>query len=116
MNKLIISNGSKKRCRSKFDYVGINKIINRCSELLSDFPVEDIIAEEIYDHWDALTYNVFLFLLLENCKDDKILKELSKFNVTVSTFAVTTSFSADAFILEGRSKVNPTVKFLFSLS
>lgn len=79
MNKLIISNGSKKRCRSKFDYVGINKIINRCSELLSDFPVEDIIAEEIYDHWDALTYNVFLFLLLENCKDDKILKELSKF-------------------------------------
>lgn len=79
MSKLIISNGSKKRCRSKFDYVGINKIINRCSEFLSDFPVEDIIAEEIYDHSDALTYNVFLFLLLENCKDDKILKELSKF-------------------------------------
>ena len=79
MCNLTISNGSKKRCRSKFDYVGINKIINRCSELLSDFSVEEIIAEEIYDHSDALTYNVFLFLLLENCKDDKILKELSKF-------------------------------------
>lgn len=80
MCDLIISNGSKKRCRSKFDYIGINKIINRCCELLSDFPIEVIIAEEIYDHSDALTYNVFLFLLLENCKDDKILKELSKFN------------------------------------
>ena len=79
MSKLTISSGSKKRCRSKFDYVGINKIINRCSELLSDFPVEGIIAEEIYDHSDALTYNVFLFLILENCKDEKILKELSKF-------------------------------------
>lgn len=79
MGKLIISNGSKKRCRSKFDYVGINKIINSCSQLLSDFPVEGIIAEDIYDHSDALTYNVFLFLILENCKDDKILKELSKF-------------------------------------
>ena len=79
MSKLIVSSGSKKRCRSKFDYVGINKIINRCSELLSDFPIEVIIAEEIYDHSDALTYNVFLFLILENCKDEKILKELSKF-------------------------------------
>ncbi len=79
MCKLIISSGSKKRCRSKFDYKGINKIINRCSELLSYFPVELIIAEEIYDHSDALTYNVFLFLILENCNDDKILKELSKF-------------------------------------
>ena len=74
-----ISNGSKKRCRAKFDYIGINKIINRCSELIEDFGGQTIISEFIYDHDYALTYNVFLFLLLENCNDEKLLKELSKF-------------------------------------
>ena len=74
-----ISNGSKKRCREKFDYVGINKIIKRCSTLIEDLGEEIVISEFIYDHDDALTYNVFLFLLLENCTDEKLLKELSKF-------------------------------------
>lgn len=74
-----VSNGSKKRCREKFDYVGINKIIKRCSTILEDFGEEIVISEFIYDHDDALTYNVFLFLLLENCTNEKLLKELSKF-------------------------------------
>lgn len=74
-----VSNGSKKRCRSKFDYKGIGKIINQMSALLEDLPTEIIVSEFIYDHTNALDYNVLLFLLLENCEDKKILNELKSF-------------------------------------
>lgn len=74
-----VSNGSKKRCRAKFDYKGIGRIINQMSGLLEDLPTEIVVAEFIYDHDDALSYNVLLFLLLENCKNEKILNELKKF-------------------------------------
>lgn len=76
---MVISNGSKKRCRIKFDYTGVNKIINRCAGLLEDFGPEVVMAEFIYDHDDALTYNVFLFLLLENVKEEKLINELRRF-------------------------------------
>jgi len=76
---MVISNGSKKRCRIKFDYVGVNKLINHCAGLIEDFGPETIMSEFIYDHDDALTYNVFLFLLLENVKEEKLLNELSRF-------------------------------------
>ena len=46
---LKISNGSKNRCRAKFDYKGIGKIINRAYELLEKEDVEVIISECIYD-------------------------------------------------------------------
>ena len=76
-----VTNGSKKRCKEKFnDTKGINKVINSCAEYLENNPVEQIIAEEIYDYSNVTTYNVLLFLILDNCKDKKILKELSKFD------------------------------------
>lgn len=79
--KMIVTNGSKKRCREKFnDIKGINKVINSCVKHLESYPTEIIIAEEIYDYDDITKYNVLLFLMLDNCKDEKILKELSKFD------------------------------------
>jgi hypothetical protein len=74
-----ISNGSKKRCRQKFDYKGIGRVINDVTRLLEDFWGNDIIGEFIYQHDDALHYNVLLYLIRENCKDEKILNELNKF-------------------------------------
>ncbi len=74
-----ISNSSKKRCYAKFDYKGVRKVVEFCSRLLEDFGTEPVISEYIYDHDDALTYNVFLFLIRENCKDGKTLKEIEKF-------------------------------------
>lgn len=76
---MVISNSSKKRCREKFDYKGIGKVVERCAGLIEDFGERLILSEFIYDHDDALTYNVMLFLLLENCEDEGVLKELSRF-------------------------------------
>lgn len=76
---LKISNGSKNRCRAKFDYKGIGKIINRAYELLEKEDVEVIISECIYDSDDSMIYNVLLYLIRENCKDNKILNELKDF-------------------------------------
>ena len=70
-----ITNGSKKRCREKFPYKGINKIIKTACEII-EFDPEVAIAECIYDHRDDQIYNVMLFLLKENYNK----KELDKFN------------------------------------
>ena len=74
-----ISNGSKKRCRQKFDYKGIGRVINTASSLIEEEDVNTIIAEFIYDYDNAQLYNVLLYLIRENCKDEKILNELNKF-------------------------------------
>lgn len=78
-----VSNGSKKRCRAKFNYKGIGCAINSMSRLLEDLETNEVVAEFIYDYSNELDYNVLLFLLLENCKDEKILNELKKFKYTI---------------------------------
>jgi hypothetical protein len=70
-----ITNGSKKRCREKFPYKGINKIIETACEII-EFDPEVAIAEFIYDPDDNQMYNVMLFLLKENYNK----KELDKFD------------------------------------
>ena len=68
---LKISNASKKRCREKFPIKGIGKIINNAVLTLEKVDVEVVIAESIYDFDNKPLYNVFLFLIRENCKDLK---------------------------------------------
>ena len=70
-----ISNGSKKRCREKFNYKGIGYLINKAVEII-EYDVDVAIAEFIYDYDNVKLYNVMLFLLKENFD----LKELHKFD------------------------------------
>lgn len=70
-----VSNGSKKRCREKFNYKGIGSLINKAVELI-EYDVDNTIAEFIYDYDNVKLYNVILFLLKENSD----LKELQKFD------------------------------------
>ena len=78
--KIQISNSSIKRCKTKFDYKGIGKVINRACNLFEKIDVEVIISECIYDTDDPMIYNVLLYLIRENCTDKKILDELSELN------------------------------------
>lgn len=71
-----ISNGSKKRCREKFNYKGIGSLINKAVCLIEEDDVNVVIAEFIYDYDNVKLYNVMLFLLKENLD----LKELHKFD------------------------------------
>lgn len=75
-----ITNGSKKRCRTKFNSKGIGKQINKAVSLLEEMPVKTVIAEFLYDYDNAFLYNVLLFLIRENCKEEKIIREISKFD------------------------------------
>ena len=70
-----ISNGSKKRCREKFNYKGIGSLINKAVEII-EYDVNVAISEFIYDYDNVKLYNVMLFLLKENSD----LEELDKFN------------------------------------
>lgn len=70
-----ISNGSKKRCREKFNYKGIGSLINKAVYII-EYDVNVAISEFIYDYDDVKLYNVMLFLLKENSD----LKELHKFD------------------------------------
>ena len=70
-----ISNGSKKRCREKFNYKGIGSLINKAVYNI-EYDVNVAISEFIYDYDDVKLYNVMLFLLKENSD----LKELHKFD------------------------------------
>lgn len=70
-----ISNGSKKRCREKFNYKGIGSLINKAVYLI-EYDINVAIAEFIYDYDNVKLYNVMLFLLKENLD----LKELHKFD------------------------------------
>lgn len=77
---LKISEGSKKRCRSQFPIKRIGKLINSAVLLLDLIPVETVISECIYDSDNPNLYNVLLYLIRENCKDENIINELKSFN------------------------------------
>ena len=74
-----VSEGSKKRCREKFPIKRIGKLINSAVSLLELVPVETVISECIYDVDHIELYNVLLYLIRQNCTDEKILKELVNF-------------------------------------
>ena len=75
-----ISNSSIKRCRENFPYKGIGKVINSAIQLFNKVSVEIVISEFIYDSDDSELYNVLLYLIRENCTDEKIIDELSSFD------------------------------------
>ena len=75
-----VSEGSKKRCREKFPIKRIGKLINNAVSILDLVPVETVISECIYDHDNKEMYNVLLYLIRENCTDEKIIKELENFD------------------------------------
>lgn len=75
-----VSNGSTKRCREKFGYKGIGKLINSAVKLLESVSINIVISECIYDYDNPKFYNVLLYLIRENCVDEKIINELSSFN------------------------------------
>ena len=77
---LKISEGSKKRCREKFPIKKIGKVINSAVLLLDLVPVETVISECIYDSDNPNLYNVLLYLIRENCGDEKIISELKNFD------------------------------------
>lgn len=74
-----VSNSSIKRCKEKFPFKGIGKKINSAVKLLELVPVESVISECIYDYDDKYFYNVLLYLIRENCTDEKIIEELKSF-------------------------------------
>lgn len=76
---LKISNSSVKRCREKFRVKGIGKLIHSALMAFDLLSLETIISECIYDSDNPRLYNVFLYLIRENCKDGKIINELDKF-------------------------------------
>lgn len=80
---LKISEGSKKRCRTQFPIKGIGKTINSAVSLLELVPVETVISECIYDPDNKKLYNVLLFLIRENCTDEKIISELKQFDYII---------------------------------
>ena len=78
---LKISDSSIKGCREKFPIKRIGKIIKSTLMLFDLVPVEEIISECIYDCYNTNTmlYNVILYLIRENCTDEKIINALCKF-------------------------------------
>ena len=76
---LKISNSSIKRCRENFPAKRIGKTIKSALMLFDLVPVEVIISECIYDYDNPKLYNVLLYLIRENCTDEKIINELSAF-------------------------------------
>lgn len=74
-----VSEGSKKRCRENFPIKRIGKLINSAVSLLELVPVETVISECIYDPDNKELYNVLLYLIRENCTNEKIIKELENF-------------------------------------
>lgn len=77
---LKISNGSKERCRQKFPIKRIGKLINSAVSILELVPVETVISECLYDSDNKQLYNVLLFLIRDNCTDEKIISELKGFD------------------------------------
>lgn len=75
-----ISEGSKKRCRSQFPIKKIGKLIKSAVLLLELVPVETVISECIYDTDNPQLYNVLLYLIRENCDNEKIISELKNFD------------------------------------
>lgn len=77
---LKISSSSKDRCRQEFPIKRIGKLINSAVSILELVPVETVIAECLYDPDNKQLYNVLLFLIRENCTDEKIISELKRFD------------------------------------
>lgn len=78
---LTISNGSKKRCRAKFNCIGIGKQINTAVYLLTKLDTRLVMAEHLYDHDNNKTlFDVLKFLINENCKDANVIRELKQLN------------------------------------
>ena len=75
-----ISEGSKKRCREQFPIKRIGKLINSAVSIFELVPIETIISECIYDTDNPSLYNVLLYLIRENCTDEKIINELKTFD------------------------------------
>ena len=80
---LKISEGSKKRCRDQFPIKGIGKTSTSAVSLLELVPVETVIAECVYDHDNPSLYNVLLYLIRDNCKDQNIIDELKQFDYII---------------------------------
>ena len=78
-----VSEGSKKRCREKFPIKRIGKLINSVVSLFELVPVETVISEYIYDTDNKELYNVLLYLIRENCTNEKIIKEIENFDYTI---------------------------------
>lgn len=76
---LKISDSSIKGCREKFPVKRIGKTIKSALMLFDLVPVEVIISECIYDCYNIMLYNVLLYLIRENCNDEKIINALSAF-------------------------------------
>lgn len=76
---LKISDSSIKGCREKFPIKRIGKIIKSALMLFDLVPVEEIISECIYDCYNIMLYNVLLYLIRENCNDEKIINALGTF-------------------------------------
>ena len=77
---LKISNSSIKQCREKFPVKRIGKVIKAALMLFDLVPIEIIISKSIYDYDNPKLYNVLLYLIRENCNDEKIINELSAFD------------------------------------
>ena len=75
-----VSECSKKKCREQFPIKGIGKLIKSAVSILELVPVETVISKCIYDQDNKKLYNILLYLIRENCKDEKIIKELEKFD------------------------------------
>ena len=76
---LKISNSSIKQCREKFQFKRIAYIIKSALMMFDLLPIEIIISKSIYDYDNLKLYNVLLYLIRENCNDEKIINELSTF-------------------------------------
>jgi hypothetical protein len=74
-----VSYDSRRKCRETFPIKRIGKLINSAVSLLELVPVEQVISECIYDPNNKELYNILLYLIRENCTDEKIIKELEKF-------------------------------------
>ena len=76
---LKISNSSIKQCREKFQFKRIAYTIKSALMMFDLLPIEIIISKSIYDYDNPKLYNVILYLIRENCNDEKIINELSTF-------------------------------------
>ena len=75
-----ISEDSKKKCKDQFPIKRIRKLIKSAVSIFELVPVETIISKCIYDTDNPSLYNVILYLIRENCTDEKIINELNTFD------------------------------------
>ena len=73
---LKISNSSIKQCREKFQCKRIAYTIKSALMMFDLVPIEIIISKSIYDYDNPKLYNVLLYLIRENCNDEKIINDL----------------------------------------